>query len=769
MSRPSRDSVHLVERLCRRQRVGVFGHRGVGKTTLLAMLYREAVAGRIPGIRIASADPATSEYLGDKITQLESGNRLPATLAEADLNLNLYQGSTRLELTFRDYQGEHVELGRDESIHEFLNDCDALWLCIDVDREASAARLLRRQQEFEQLLERYVSEAAARTIEQPVALILTKADRLQSAGAADGGENVAAFGERMNMTFHTLRTHCPNSDLFAISSLGREGERLLQHTPETPQQCLLPGPATTTETPNRQVVVSEAEEAVGGQEPLPVELSPKGLAEPIEWLVASLQRQDEARLETLFEQAPTQYRLLRRSVECFADRYPGAEKTAEYRQLLRSLRRRQLRHRLVLALTTAIVACLSLWSYDALGYQNVLRAQQENADDPVAALEAWRAFQRWHPTRHWLTPGNAKDEVACIARLQEEKNQKDKLLALEQLRQATENPDADPDHLYARLVEFHATFPNATQQETQSLRDAIVKRRQERRTRRAQEAFAALLRTEEAGTASLETLLSKADQYLREFPDSVNALDVQRRRKTYIRRIEAREFEKAQLYSKQNPLNFQTRIEHYQAYLDKFPSGGIYTKDALKAIADIEETWDKFDFRAVRDHFVSRPAEVVELAARCRTYLAAHPQGRFVKAARDLLRWTEQVSERRGYRVVLKNGEFEKSVARFFSRGPDLSVVIEVNGIRYGPSTISEDSLQPEWEFEFPRPIRWKLGDRVRIIVTDYDWLDRVVFDVESEPADPLAILMLSRAVYSGNNWVRFQSDFTMPKLPRID
>ena len=41
------------ERLLRPQRIGIVGHRGVGKTTLLSMLYREASAGRLTGCRLA--------------------------------------------------------------------------------------------------------------------------------------------------------------------------------------------------------------------------------------------------------------------------------------------------------------------------------------------------------------------------------------------------------------------------------------------------------------------------------------------------------------------------------------------------------------------------------------------------------------------------------------------------------------------------------------------------------------------------------------------
>src|SRR5947208_6783039 len=98
MSQTQSQAHILAERLCRPQRVGVFGHRGVGKTTLLTMLYREAVGGRLSDLRLAAADARTAEYLSDKILQLETGRALPGTLAETDLRFQLYPGSTRLEL-----------------------------------------------------------------------------------------------------------------------------------------------------------------------------------------------------------------------------------------------------------------------------------------------------------------------------------------------------------------------------------------------------------------------------------------------------------------------------------------------------------------------------------------------------------------------------------------------------------------------------------------------------------------------------------------------
>src|SRR5262245_9153582 len=171
MTRIQTPAVTLAERLCRPQRVGVFGHRGVGKTTLLTMLYREAVSGRLPGLRLAAADARTATYLADKIQQLESGQPLPATLAETDLRFHLYQGEVRLELFLKDYQGEHVELGREERVGEFLRDCDAVWLCLDAAHDID---LLRRQQEVEQLIEECLAVEPGRVMDRPFALLLTR-------------------------------------------------------------------------------------------------------------------------------------------------------------------------------------------------------------------------------------------------------------------------------------------------------------------------------------------------------------------------------------------------------------------------------------------------------------------------------------------------------------------------------------------------------------------------------------------------------------------
>src|SRR5262249_1679470 len=135
----------------------------------------------------------------------------------------------------------------------------------------------------------------------------------------------------------------------------------------------------------------------------------------------------------------------------------------------------------------------------------------------------------------------------------------------------------------------------------------------------------------------------------------------------------------------------------------------------------------------------------------------------------ELVRWSGGVTEIGECRVTLQDGEFERRIARFFSRGPDLSVEIEVAGVKHGPSSFYKNRYEPEWDYEYPRRIRWKLGDPVTIRVIDNDWRKRVVVEVSSAEGELLAMRMLNGEVWSGNNHVTFESDFRMPVLPNIE
>jgi hypothetical protein len=724
-------AISLADRMCRPQRIGVFGHRGVGKTTLLTMLYREAVGGRLPGLRLAAADARTADYLADKVLQLEAGQRLPATLAETDLALHLYHGDTRLELLVKDYQGEHIERGRHGPVREFLAECDAVWLCLDVGTVPEPAERLRRQQEIEQLIEDYLVAEPHRTMERPIALLLTKSDLLGPEPADIDALADAHFG----MTRHALRSHCPHNGLIAVSSLGAG------------------------------VRSQESEEAIQANSSAIPPLSPMNLAEPLTWLAATLQLQDEARLERLWALDGKQGTLLDRCVKCFIHRYPQAAAATLHSQRLRELRRRRRRRRAFTGIAAAACLVLGLWTYDAVGYRSASRFETDHAADPTAVLATWQEYQATHPTRSLSGSDVTEDhlkEIAHAARQQE----CDARLA--ELRHQAADPDADPEKLWHQFQDFRGRFPevNVTG-DLEQLRTNLQSRRDDQRRHAAQRAFDALMRHSQRPT-DLMAVVTEADRFLRDFADTGLEEEVRRCRTACLLRLDEQDIHAAREYSARQPLNFQTRRELYQRYLDRHPGGGACTEEAKAALRAIDRDWDKHDFRALRDQFVAHPGDVAETVSHCRRYLAVHPHGKFRGPAEEVLRWTERVTAAGEYKVTLKSGSFDPKLAYWISRGLKLSIEIEVAGVRHGPSTIVKNSSEPEWNYEFPRKVRWKLGDPVRILVSDHTWKDRVVVEIASGD-DPLALRLLSGEAASGPNRVTFESEFVMPKLPAIE
>jgi hypothetical protein len=410
---------------------------------------------------------------------------------------------------------------------------------------------------------------------------------------------------------------------------------------------------------------------------------------------------------------------------------------------------------------------VALTAYDAVGYQHVQRFESDHADAAASVLNQWQRYRAWHPTRNWLW-GSARTEESHLAELEQTARQQARVERLAAIRHRAADPDADPELLWQAFRQFHADFPEVDATELDTLRHAIKARRDAQVAAQARRAFDALVSAETTG-ASLPALITQVDHYLRGYPDSAQEREVRHRREVYLRRLDEQDIQEAREYSARSPLNFQTRCDHYQRYLDKHPAGGAFTQEAETALRTIAREWDKHDFRSLRDQFQSDPSDLLELVTRCRAYLAVHPHGQFTSAAADLLRWTERVSAPGEYRVVLRNGQFESSVARFFSRGPKLSVELEVNGVRYGPSTIVRNRYDPEWNFEYPRRIRWKMGDPVRLWVTEHSWKDHVVMEVASADGEPFAMKLLSGEVWSGQNHITFESDFALPTLPNIE
>ncbi|HEY7309142.1 MAG TPA: GTPase domain-containing protein, partial [Gemmataceae bacterium] len=637
---------------------------------------------------------------------------------------HLYYQGRRLDLLFKDYQGEHVALGREEPIRDFLRDCDAIWLCLDVPVADAPASCLQAQQEVEQIVEDYLIAESPGAPPRPMALVLTKADLLP---AGDSVEEVVECHFRM--TRHTLELHCPQHALFAVSSLG--------------------GPMP-------------AEKSTASFTPRPL-----GLADPLVWLAESLQALDEARLNYLWTLPSNNLSLLERCVASFARRYPGTPAAATFQRRLREQRRQRLRRRGFAGVVAAACLLFGIWTYDAVGSQRADRFAADNADDPAAVRQNWLSYQTWHPTRHLLRPAAAQAEHQRMRELEERIHAKQYAERLTDLRRRAADPDSDAEAVWQQLQDFHRDFPeHDADSEWQQFRTTLKQRRDTERERRAERAFAELDGAGEKG--DLAARIEQSDRFLRDFAGTAHESEVRRRRAACLLRLDERDIESARAYSAGHPLNFQTRRERYQRYLERHPEGA-FAAEANEALKNIDTDWDKHDFRAVRDHFQAQPGDVKELQVLCRSYLAVHSHGRFRDASHDLLRWTERVTQPGEYRVVLKGGNFDRKVAAFFSRGPSLSVAIEVNGVRYGPSNIVARNYQPEWNYEFPRRVRWKLGDRVRIVVTDNYYWDRRVADVSSDENDPLALRMLSGEVNAGTSSLTFESDFTMPAMPKIE
>lgn len=415
------------------------------------------------------------------------------------------------------------------------------------------------------------------------------------------------------------------------------------------------------------------------------------------------------------------------------------------------------------------VLTLGLWAYDALGRHAAASFEAAHAADPAAVLERWQSYQWWHPTRHWLRPAAAWAEAEHLTRLAQAAREQLHAEALAGLRHRAADPDADPEALWQELQALRSQHPDlGLDDEASTFRAALKARRDGCLSARAQPAFLALLSAEQRGE-DLAALAAQAGRFLADYPGSKQAAEVQRRQEAYLLRLDERDLEPARSLSAQEPLHFAARRDLYQAYLDKHP-GGAGAGEARTALQAIARAWDQHDFRAVRDQYTARPGDVAEVAARCRLYRTRHPEGRFAAAAADLLRWTERIRSPGQYRVVLRKGQIEQRLtSRLVSRGPDLSVELEVAGVRYGPSNITTNSYTPEWNYEFPRRIRWQLGDPVRIRVTDHDYVSRVVLDIASVEGEPLALQLLTGEVWSGGTMLGFESDFRLPELPPVE
>jgi GTPase SAR1 family protein len=781
----------LEERLTGAKRIALFGHRNVGKTTLLAMFYRQASTGQVRGLRMAAGDAASAEYLAEKIAQIEAGEPPAGTLAETELRLRLYHGPARFDLIVKDYQGEHVTLGSDEPIQAFFADCDAVLLCLDPEGSTNPAERRRRQQEVENLLERYIDRSDDGTTGRPVALLLTKFDRVldraaaprRAAVASSGrpiaepdevldGVDVERFVERhYGMTRHALAQHAPRGAIFAVSSYGQGAD--------------------------------------DGRPP--AELHPLGLDGPLGWLAEQLEESDEEQLEWLWALAPDDIPRLARCVAVYERRYPRSDRAARFRARLKSLKHRQFRNKLRRGVAIVAVGLVALAGYDVSGYQRALAFATDRDNAAPAVARRWSETLVWHPTLGLFWPSRArtarrhlaewtvkaaavqvangtaapdlpaqltglKDQVPSLVpeiRQVEDARQK----ALHDQRWKAVQADAkvpgdDPEGPLLVVRTFLKEFPDSpNRDQAVALINILKTEAAARRSRTERRIVDELIRAEGLPNAELRDLIDRARGFLDEHPQSEWRPDVERKLEGYVKAMDERDIDRARQYSKQYPGNFATRIERYQDYLRAHQTGGQSITEATQAKDAVRCEWDSYDYRQAYDHLALHPDDVGEVGRRLRDYLHEHRDGRFARDAQLYLDWWDKVSVPGDYTVTLRRGAVESDVGKYFSGGgPDLGVILEVAGATYGPSPVVPNSYRPIWDYTFPRPVRWKLGDPVTIKIVDHDWTDSLVYTFVTRKGDPLAMRNLSgtiKGAKGGATSLTFSSSFKMPELTK--
>ncbi len=763
----------LERRLTGPRRIALFGHRNVGKTTLLAMFYRQASTGMVPGVRLAAVDPPSAEYLAEKIAQIESGQPPAGTLAETELKLRLYHGPARLDLIVKDYQGEHVALGADEQpIHAFFADCDAVLLCLDPEGSAQPADRRRRQQEIEYLLERYIEASDDGTAGRPVALVLTKFDRLLAKASGLGLDQVERLVEaRYGMTAHALAKHVPNGAMFAVSAYGRS--------------------------------------AVDSRPP--AELEPMGLEGPLVWLAEQLEVGDRDRLDWIWELAPGDLGRLARCVDAYEKRYPKSEHAAAYRRKLAVAKSKRRRSRLVRGAVGLALLAGGLAFYDAYSYRQALAFERDTENAAPAIAARWESVLAWHPSLPYFWPEAArqaqkkhrewavKDAETQVALGTDRADLGGKLTALkseaptlapairkveaardmarhdERWRAVNAEVAASPDQPEAvlKLVRgFLREFPDSPRRDEagrlltrmQTLIDDRVAD-QDRRS------LNEIVRASTLPNPDLKQLIEDIQKFKRERPQSRHLADADIELERLVKLIDDLDIQRARDYSRQNPTYFSTRIERYQTYLKEHVNGGRYISEALEAKDRILKEWDNYTYRLAYDHYLAHPDDIAEVARRLTDYRRDHKDGRYAKEAKEFADWWAKISVPGTYKVTLRRGEFDPAIVKYLSGGgPDLSVEVEVAGTVYGPSPVIANNIKPIWDFTFPKPITWKVGDPITIRVVDHDWSDSPVYTLNSRKGDPLTLRLLSGAVKpskGGPTQLVFSSDFEVPSLPK--
>lgn len=275
----------------------------------------------------------------------------------------------------------------------------------------------------------------------------------------------------------------------------------------------------------------------------------------------------------------------------------------------------------------------------------------------------------------------------------------------------------------------------------------------------------ALRRAELKPGVDFRSLMDSAEQFIERYPHSSLADEAKSLFEKYARAWDEHEFQSARDFAKANSHSFDGQLARFQTYIEQHGSAGKFVAESHAAMARIRAEWAEHDYRQIYDFANRYPIDLAAVAPRVRRFLNEHPASLRRAAAEAFVARYEQAATPREYRIRVKSGSFERSVARTLSRGPDLAVEIEVAGVRVGRTPIVADSFEPTWDYEFPQSVRWRLGDAVRIRVIDFDYGNRTILKIEPAADDPLALRFLTGPITAEGHQLVFESDFQVPTL----
>lgn len=176
-------------------KIGIFGDKGVGKTTFLTILHGALMNRLFEEIKIRYANSDTVIYLKENFRELQEG-QVPSTVGEHNIDFDLFYTLDGKEQKFRvemkDFPGERFQTQNNkiDILVDFLSKCDGILLfhsIFDKSKDANGQNIADLNLILSKLIEK---EKDAEKIRKPFVLILTKSDEFLKGAEHDTLEDL---------------------------------------------------------------------------------------------------------------------------------------------------------------------------------------------------------------------------------------------------------------------------------------------------------------------------------------------------------------------------------------------------------------------------------------------------------------------------------------------------------------------------------------------------------------------------------------------------